>query len=112
MYENLSKAELTKELEKLEGRLRGAMEEASQRSKELSALMKGSRSVLEEKQFVDSARAIFDYCKDLIGATPGYIALLSDDGSENEVLFLESGGLPCSVDPSLPMPIRGLRSKH
>jgi hypothetical protein len=39
------------------------------------------------------------------------VALLSDDGSENEVLFLESGGLPCDVDPELPMPIRGLRSE-
>jgi len=27
------------------------------------------------------------------------------------VFFLESGGLPCSVDPSLPMPIRGLRAE-
>ena len=30
---------------------------------------------------------------------------------ENEVLFLEAGGLPCTVDPSLPMPIRGLRAE-
>ena len=29
---------------------------------------------------------------------------------ENEVLFLEAGGLPCTVDPNLPMPIRGLRA--
>ena len=56
-----------------------------------------------------SARAIFDACKELIGATAGYVALLSDNGKENQVLFLDSGGLPCTVDPSLPMPIRGLR---
>jgi CheY-like chemotaxis protein len=37
------------------------------------------------------------------------VALLSQNGEENEVLFLESGGLPCSVNPELPMPIRGLR---
>ncbi len=111
MYENLSKAELIKELEQLEDRFKEVLEETSQRSRELSALMKGSRSVLEEKQFIDSARAIFDYCKELLGATSGYIALLSEAGAENEVLFLESGGLPCSVDPSLPMPIRGLRAE-
>ena len=29
---------------------------------------------------------------------------------ENELLFLEAGGRPCSVDPDLPMPIRGLRA--
>ena len=31
--------------------------------------------------------------------------------NENEVLFLDSGGRPCTVDPSLPMPIRGLRAE-
>jgi len=36
---------------------------------------------------------------------------LSKDGNENEVLFLDSGGLPCTVNPSLPMPIRGLREQ-
>jgi PAS domain S-box-containing protein len=39
------------------------------------------------------------------------VALLSGDGKNNELLFLEAGGLPCSVDPSLPMPIRGLRAE-
>jgi len=36
---------------------------------------------------------------------------LDEEGMENKVLFLEAGGLQCSVDPSLPMPIRGLREK-
>lgn len=36
--------------------------------------------------------------------------MLSRDGTENELVFLDSGGLPCSVAPSLPMPIRGLRA--
>jgi hypothetical protein len=111
MDDNGTEAQPAEKVVRLERRLIEAEEEASQRTRELSALMKGARSVLEQKQFVDSARAIFDYCKDLIGATSGYIALLSDDGTENEVLFLESGGLPCSVDPSLPMPIRGLRAE-
>ena len=39
------------------------------------------------------------------------MALLNDSGEENEVLFLEAGGLPCDVDPELPMPIRGLRAE-
>jgi PAS domain S-box-containing protein len=47
----------------------------------------------------------------LIGATSGYVALLSKDGTENEVVFLDSGGLSCRVDPRLPMPIRGLRAE-
>ena len=50
-------------------------------------------------------------CCEMTDARSGYVALLSEDGSENEVLFLESGGMPCSVDENLPMPIRGLRSE-
>ena len=73
-------------------------------------MLKGSQAILERADFQSTSRAIFDHCKDLIGATSGYVALLSDDGMENEVLFLEAGGFPCSVSPELPMPIRGLRA--
>jgi len=86
-------------------------EETQQRQAEASALLQAARSVLEYREFEDAARSIFDACKKLIGATAGYVALLSRDGTENEVLFLDSGGLPCDVDPSLPMPIRGLRAE-
>lgn len=92
-------------------RLIEAVQEASLREKELHAIMNGSKAVLEQAGFAESARAIFDHCRELIGATSGYVALLSDTGEENEVLFLEAGGLPCSVDPELPMPIRGLRAE-
>ena len=91
--------------------LKSAVEIFSSRGKELDALMNGAKTVLRQEGFLESARAIFDYCKDLIGATSGYVALLSDSGEENEVLFLEAGGLPCDVDPALPMPIRGLRAQ-
>lgn len=92
-------------------RLHGTIQELSQRQKELNAIMNGSKAVLGQKGFTDSARSIFDHCKDLIGATSGYVALLSETGEENEVLFLEAGGLPCDVSPELPMPIRGLRAE-
>ena len=99
------------ERKKIEQELSYSLEESHQRESEISALLKASRAVLQNKEFQDSARAIFDACKGLIGATAGYVALLSSDGKENEVLFLDSGGLPCTVDPSLPMPIRGLRAE-
>ena len=88
-----------------------ALEELKRRQTEISALLKGSRAILEYRQFHDSARSIFDACKVLIGAKAGYVALLSEDGTENEVLFLDSGELPCTVSPDLPMPIRGLRAE-
>lgn len=91
--------------------LKVAMAETSQREAETEALLVGARAILEQEDFDLTARRLFAVCKDLIGATAGYVALLSSDGSENEILFLETGGLECSVDPDLPMPVRGLRGE-
>jgi len=98
-------------VKRVEEELRNALEESQKRQAEILALLKGSRAILKYHDFHSAARSIFDSCKTLIGATSGYIALLSKDGAENEVLFLDSGGLPCTVDPNLPMPIRGLRGE-
>jgi len=99
------------ERKQAEEEVRDALEESWQRQKEIEALLKGSRAILEYGKFNDAARAIFGFCKNIIGAIGGYVALLSQDGAENELLFLDSGGLLCTVDPSLPMPIRGLRGE-
>ena len=92
-------------------RLEKVISDLAMKEKELDTFMAGAKVVLSQKGFETSARAIFDYCREVTGATSGYVALLSDDGAENEVLFLEAGGLPCSVNPELPMPIRGLRAE-
>jgi PAS domain S-box-containing protein len=91
--------------------LPNTLQDARQRQAEVAALLESARAVLECREFQAAARAIFNSCKKLLGASSGYIALLSDDGSENEVVFLDSGGFPCTVDRSLPMPIRGLRER-
>lgn len=77
--------------------------------KETDAVLEGVRAVLESHNFQDAAAAIFQSCKKLVRAKAGYIALVSEDGKQNEVAYLDSGGMPCSVDPNHPMPIRGLR---
>lgn len=92
-----------------EDNLRVALAESRQRTAETTALLEGSRAILENHNFKDAAQSIFLSCKNLIGAEAGYIALLSNDGSENEIAYLDSGGMPCSVDPNAPMPIRGFR---
>ena len=86
-----------------------AEEKLLARQQEISALLEASSVVLTYRAFPETARAIFDISKKLIGATGGYVALLNKDGSNNDVLFLDSGGMPCTVDTCLPMPIRGLR---
>ncbi len=106
---SIERQRLTTELTRTQSDLKQALKKAVTRENEISGLLKGARAVLEQRDFTTTARKIFDICAELIGATSGYVALLAEDGSENEVLFLEAGGLPCTVDPDLPMPIRGLR---
>ncbi|MDP3441658.1 MAG: GAF domain-containing sensor histidine kinase [Ignavibacteria bacterium] len=79
------------------------------REKEISALLSATETILKSEEFTITAKKVFDSCAKVIGAKSGYVALLSDDGHENELLFLEDGGMPCNVNPELPMPIRGLR---
>ena len=101
----------TTQRKEMEQELLEVLEESQHRESEISALLKASKAVLYHREFQHSARVIFDTCKELIGASAGYVALLSHEGKENDVLFLDSGKLPCSVDPNLPMPIRGLRGE-
>lgn len=77
----------------------------------LSVLMEAFRYIPLCNTFEDAAKEIFEQCKRLTGARSGYVALLSENGKENELLFLDSGGLPCDVDPNLPMPITPWRKK-
>ncbi|MBN2728658.1 MAG: PAS domain S-box protein [Bacteroidales bacterium] len=88
-----------------------ALKNEKQRRIELEKLFEGANYILKQEEFIQTARKIFDAACELIGAKSGYVALLSDTGEENEVLFLEAGGKPCNVDPTLPMPIRGLRAE-
>ena len=94
-----------------EAALLNELKESEQRMLETSALLECSQMILIHREFEQAARVIFDLAKSLIGALAGYVALLSEDGMENEVLFLDGGGLSCTVDPRLPMPIRGLRAR-
>lgn len=78
----------------------------AKKNAEVDGLLKCANAVLKSAGFEKAAREIFDVCCELTGAKSGYVALLNESGQENEVLFLESGGLKCTVDPELPMPIR------
>ncbi len=92
-----------------QNKIREALDEAHIRQEEIAALLKASQVIPVARNFDSAARKIFSICKKLIGATSGYVALLSENKKENEVLFLDSGGATCNVNPDLPMPIRGLR---
>jgi len=98
-------------LKQSELKIKKSEESLKKKTIELNALLDATKNVMKYRNFEKASRAIFDSCKELIGAKSGYVALLSPDGAENELVFLESGGLPCTVSPELPMPIRGLRAE-
>ncbi len=93
---------------KIEMELADTVRNLRRANSETSALLKGARAIAEHREFEASARGLFEACSKVIGAPAGYIILLSEDGAGDEVLLLESGDLTCSVDPELPMHIRGL----
>jgi PAS domain S-box-containing protein len=89
--------------------LRQSLIETRQTRREINALLEASKAVLEQPNFKKVSQHIFDICKRLIGAGGGYVALLNQSMNENEIIYLDSGGLPCGVPHDLPMPIRGMR---
>ena len=107
----LTMGRLDAQYRRQEKELKKVLTKSDRRAGEVSALLEGARSIMDQPNFKSAALGLFNACKKAIGATAGYVALLSEDGAENKVLFLDSGGLVCSVDPELPMPIRGLRSE-
>jgi len=76
----------------------------------LQSLVNSANAFLKFNDFKEAARFAYDSCKNLVGSTAGYVALLSADKSQNELLFLDMGDLPCYLDPNQPMPIRGFRA--
>ncbi len=86
-------------------------ESAGVPQQEMSAVLEGARAVLTHQSFEQAAHAIFNTCRTLIGASSGYVALLSTDGTESDTVFLKVDGMPYSTTPELPMPIRGLREQ-
>jgi PAS domain S-box-containing protein len=94
-----------------EEQLRSFLSEARQKQSETQSLLDEYRSILECETFEEAARRVFHACCKATGAVSGYVALRKPDSDENEVLFLEAGGMSCSVNPELPMPIRGLRAE-
>lgn len=84
------------------------------RHEETRVLLEAARAIVEDRPFVHTAGAIVDACRHLIGATSGFVALLSTNGAENEVLRLETDGRLRMLGPGLPRHIRRLggKSRH
>jgi len=110
VYLMASVADITQRMQ-MEDAVSAALAVSRRREQQLQALLDSTQALLKYGRFEDTAREIFNSCKSLLGATSGYVSLLSKDGTRNEVLFVDSGGSVCEVDESLPMPIRGMRAQ-
>ncbi len=80
-------------------------QEREKAHRQTETLLQATRSVLTEPDFPAAVRAIFDVGAELLGAPAGYFARLGEGVERNEVLFLDCGDLPSSVERSLPMTV-------
>ena len=97
------------ELQRTKARYKSALNDIKTRERETEALLKATHCILEPSEFQTTAQEIFAICAKTIGAQSGYLALLSEDGTENQVLFFKDDGQTCAVDPALPkLPVSGL----
>jgi PAS domain S-box-containing protein len=81
---------------------------SQKREYEVSELLNATHAILEKNDFEMVARNIYDACSRVLNARAGYVALLSEDGNYNELLFLDDGKMDCNLDPLHSMPGRGL----
>jgi diguanylate cyclase (GGDEF)-like protein/PAS domain S-box-containing protein len=85
-----------------------ALHLSDQRNAEITAFLTGARAVAEYQEFPPAVHGVFEACKALLRATAGYVALLSKDSNQNEVIFMDPGDGLCSADPTLLVPVKGL----
>ncbi len=64
---------------------------------ESNALLAATRGAIGETNFDKAARAVFDACRELIGAAAGHVAVRLDDNEHDDVVCTEPTGLPFSL---------------
>lgn len=107
----LEKNRLQQERKKAEMELAETLEDLKRSKAETEALLEASNSLLQMKGFQFAANRIFDCCKQVIGADAGYIVILKGEAFDSETVYLDSGKKTCTVDPDLPLHLRGLRKE-
>jgi diguanylate cyclase (GGDEF)-like protein/PAS domain S-box-containing protein len=78
---------------------------------ETTALLEASRAVLVYRDFEPAARAILEACKNLIGAGVGYVGLMNEDGTRDNVLFSNPDDFPWDEHLEQSRPTRELRAE-
>lgn len=102
--------DITKQKEK-EFELSKALEESEKSLLIIKELLTAYKTIQNIQSFDYAAKTLFLQCKQLIGATSGYLTLLSKDKEVEQVLFLDPEDLSFNVDKNLPLPIRELKAE-
>lgn len=94
-----------------EKKLITALMDSRRREEEIKALLDSTKAVLKYEGFIDRAQVIYSCCKDLIGASCGYIMLFNQDDSYY-LPFIDLGDSKCNANiPDSFPPIRGIRNE-
>lgn len=86
-------------LKQTEQALQNALETSKLRQVEISALLAGARAVIENLDFKDAAKAIHDYCKNLIGTEEGFISLLRGEDKKSITRSPDFTDFPYGLSP-------------
>lgn len=78
------------------------------RSDEVAALLAAARAVVDFRAFGDSARAVLEACKSILGADGGLVSARSAGGGDFELIFLDAGDLELDAAGGLSAPLRRL----
>lgn len=78
---------------------------------EAAALLEASRAVFAYRDFERAARAIFDACSNLIGAGAGYVGLINEDASKDNVLFSDPPEFSWTTALEESRPMREVRAE-
>ncbi len=89
------------ELEKSRETFEHALADSRRRQVEINALLECNKSILRHQSFEETLRSIFTSCRNLIGVENGYISFLSEDQTEEQEMYLDTGqGLMAPSGPS------------
>lgn len=103
--------EAKEKAEESERKVKDLLVEMQIKNTEITELLTGAKKILEISSFDKTAQILFDSCKKLTGAKAGYVALLSEAGEENNVVFLDDGSDDSMAVLNWAMPAYGLREK-
>jgi formate hydrogenlyase transcriptional activator len=78
--------------------------------REVEAVLAAARGLLGRQSFAETARSIFEACRNATGAEAGYVAVYTSDAAERLLVQQDAGAQPCRFHPSHPIPVRGLRA--